>query len=101
MLKKYLGSKYVEPVLNHEMVHAVLTECQSSDCDVKCRITFIKKGNYCRRMWNSKHWVGPNFYQFDHWKVNDRLFIILYTFSKILQAQDFVASKHYGSQEKN
>ena len=32
--------------------------------------------------------------------MNDRLFIILYTFSKILQAQDFVASKHYGSQEK-
>ena len=52
MLKKYLGSKYVEPVLNHEMVRTVLTESQTSDCDDKCRITFITKGNYCRRMWN-------------------------------------------------
>ena len=25
-LKKYLGSKYVEPALNHEMMRAVLTE---------------------------------------------------------------------------
>ena len=54
MLKKYLGSKCVAPVLNHEMVRVVLTERQTSDCDVKC-ITFITKGNYCRRMWNSKH----------------------------------------------
>ena len=58
-LKKYIGSIYVEPALNHEMVRAVLTERQTSDCDVKCRITFITKGNYCRRMWNSKHWVRP------------------------------------------
>ena len=54
-LKKYLGSKYVEPALNHEMVRAVLTERQTRDCDVKCRITFNTKGNYCLRMWNSKH----------------------------------------------
>ena len=47
--------KYVQPALNHEMVRAILTERQTSDCDVKCRITFISKGNYCRRMWNSKH----------------------------------------------
>ena len=99
-MKKYLGSKYVEPTLNHEMVRAVLTERQTSDCDVKCRITFIKKENYCSRMWNSKHWVGPNFYQFDQWKVNDRLFFIRYTFSKISQARVFVASKHYGNLEK-
>ena len=57
-----------------EMVRAVLTERQTSDCDVKCSITFITKENYCRRMWNSKHLVGPNFYQYDQWKVNDRLF---------------------------
>ena len=55
MLKKYLGSKYVEPTLNHKIVRAVLTELQTSDCDVKCRITFIAKGNYCYRMWYSKH----------------------------------------------
>ena len=61
-LKKYLGSKYVEPALNHEMVRAVLTERQTRDCDVKGRITFHTKGNYCLRMWNSKPWVGPNFY---------------------------------------
>ena len=42
-LKKYLGPKYVEPALNHEMVRAVLTERQTSDCDVKCRISFITK----------------------------------------------------------
>ena len=30
----------VEPALNHEMVRAVLTERQTSDCDVRCRITF-------------------------------------------------------------
>ena len=30
-VKKYLGSKYVEPALNHEMVRAVLTERQTSD----------------------------------------------------------------------
>ena len=81
-------------------MRAVLTELQTSDCDVKCHITFIKKENYYRRMWNSKHWVGPNIYQFDQWKVNDRLFFIRYTFSKISGARDFVASKHYGSLEK-
>ena len=43
------------PALNHEMVRAVLTERQTRDCDVKCRITFNTKGNYCLRMWNSKH----------------------------------------------
>ena len=43
-LKKYLGSKYVEPALNHEMVRAVLTERQTRDCDVKCRITLKYKG---------------------------------------------------------
>ena len=42
-LKKYLGSKYVEPALNHEMMRAVLTERQTSDSDVKCRITLITK----------------------------------------------------------
>ena len=36
-LKKYLGSKYVEPALSHEMVRAVLTERQTNDCDVKWR----------------------------------------------------------------
>ena len=35
-VEKYLASKYVEPSLNHEMVCAVLTERQTSDCDVKC-----------------------------------------------------------------
>ena len=64
-LKKYLGSKYVEPALNHEMVRAVLTERQTNDCDFKCRITFNTKGNYCCRMWNSKHKVGPIFFQYD------------------------------------
>ena len=54
-LKKYLSSKYVEPALNQDMVRAVLNERQTSDCDVKCRITFITNGNYCRRMWNSNH----------------------------------------------
>ena len=54
-MKKYLGSKSAEPALNHEMLRAVLTERQTSDCDVKCRITFITKGNYYRRMWNSKY----------------------------------------------
>ena len=54
-MEKYLGSKYVEPALNHEKVHAVLTARQTSDCDVKCRITFITKGNYCRMRWNTKH----------------------------------------------
>ena len=44
-VEKYLGSKYVELALNHEMVRAVLTERQTRDCDVKCRITFITKGN--------------------------------------------------------
>ena len=28
------------PALNHEMVCAVLTERQTSDCDIKCCITF-------------------------------------------------------------
>ena len=36
-LKKYLGSKYVEPALNHEMVRAVLSERQTTDSDAKCR----------------------------------------------------------------
>ena len=45
------GSKYVEPALNHEMVRPVLPVIVI----VKCRITFITKGNYCCRMWNSKH----------------------------------------------
>ena len=31
---------WIELVLNHEMVRAVLTERQTSDCDVRCRITF-------------------------------------------------------------
>ena len=64
-LKKYLASKYLEPALNHKMVRVVLTEPQTSDCDIKCRITFITKGIYCRRMLNSKQQVDPNFYQFD------------------------------------
>ena len=63
--KNRIGSSYVEPTPNHEMVRAVLIERQTSDCDVKCRITFITNENYCRRMWNSKHWVGLNFYQYD------------------------------------
>ena len=33
--------------------------------------------------------------------VNDRLFFIRYTFSKISRERDFGASKHYGSLEKN
>ena len=41
-----------------------------------------------------------NIYQYDQWKVNDRLFFIRYTFSKFSQAWDFVASKHYRSLEK-
>ena len=66
-LKKYLGSKYVEPALKHEMVRAVLIERQTSDCDVKCRITF---------MWTLKYKGGPNFYQYDQCKVNDSLLFI-------------------------
>ena len=31
---------WVEPALNHEMVCAILVERQTSDCDVKCRITY-------------------------------------------------------------
>ena len=31
--------------------------------------------HFCRGMWNSKHYVGPNFYQYDQWKVNDRFFL--------------------------
>ena len=50
-LKKYLGSKYEEPSLDHQMLRAVLTEHQTSDCDVKCCITFITNGHYCCRMW--------------------------------------------------
>ena len=30
--------------INHEVVHTVLTECQTSDCDVKCQNAFLK---YC------------------------------------------------------
>ena len=55
---KNVEKNILEPALNHEMVRAVLTKCQTSDCDltdIKCRITFITKGSYCRRMWNSKH----------------------------------------------
>ena len=37
--KPKLNRLYVEPALNHEMVRAVLSERQTSDCDVKCRIT--------------------------------------------------------------
>ena len=54
------------------MVRAVLTERQTNDCDFKCRITFNTKGNYCCRMWNSKHKVGPIFFQYDQRKVDDR-----------------------------
>ena len=36
-LKEYFGYKYA---LNHKMVRAVRTERQTSNCDVKCRITF-------------------------------------------------------------
>ena len=35
----YPGSPLVT-CANHEIVRAVLTERQTSDCDVKCRITF-------------------------------------------------------------
>ena len=30
---------WIEPALNQEMVRAVLTESQTSDCDVRCLIT--------------------------------------------------------------
>ena len=50
--KTNLHGLYLEPALNIEMVRAVRTEHQTSDCDVKCRITFISKGNYCYRMWH-------------------------------------------------
>ena len=36
----------VERALNHEVVLAVLTERQISDCDVKCRITFSFKWKF-------------------------------------------------------
>ena len=36
----YLLYIWVEPVLHHEIVRAVLTEHQTSKCDVKCRFTF-------------------------------------------------------------
>ena len=32
--------KLVARTVNHEIVRAVLTERQTSDCDIKCRITF-------------------------------------------------------------
>ena len=56
-LKKYLGSIYVEPVLNREIVHAVLTERQTSDCDVKCRITkYILVSVEISCIWASNKW---------------------------------------------
>ena len=64
-LNKFLGSYDEWSALNHKMVRAVLTEGQTIDCDVKCCITFITKGNYFRRIWNSTHEIGSNFYQYD------------------------------------
>ena len=49
----YLLLIWVEPVLNHEMVRAVLTERQTSDCDVKCHITFSFQWNF--------HVYGPQY----------------------------------------
>ena len=35
-----LNAAQAKPALNHEMVRAVFTERQTSDCEVRCRITF-------------------------------------------------------------
>ena len=52
-VKLYLPYIWVEPVLNHEMVRAVLTERQTRDCDIKCHITFSFQ-------WNDDYAVHPS-----------------------------------------
>ena len=42
--RTFAGARFAEPEtynVAQAMVRAVLTECQTSDCDVKCRIIFI------------------------------------------------------------
>ena len=98
----YLLYIWVEPVLNHEIVRAVLTERQTSDCDVKCRITFSFQWKF--------HIYWPQYrveHQYDDFaKVMPRQYgvfsttQVLYSFSKISRERDFLASKHYGSLQK-
>ena len=88
---------FLEPAVNHEMVRAVLTERQTSDCDVKCRKYILVSEVHV--YWHQIRWKTSTMLWFCQSNSRYRWRVFIYLgFIFILYDNHSVdrAAKHYG-----